>query len=282
VTVTPYPLGRVQYHDPRNAQPQYAVAELPRRALKSVDWHRRAPIFDQGQLGSCVGNAAVGWVGTDNVTRQGRTFVDVSSTTAMAALTGDARLDTGSGPKVLATVPVDEALAVRDYAFATGLDTFSGTYPPDDTGTDGPSGAKALVKLGLAGKYTHAFSLAALQAALQLGPVMWGTVWYNSMFDLNSYNHLVVDENSGVAGGHELLIVGWDTATDVYKIANSWGTSWGEAGYCYVNTPDLTYLAAQGGDFTQPVDLAAPAPSVVTAQKFYDQIKASATAGGLK
>lgn len=45
-------------------------------------------------------------------------------------------------------------------------------------------------------------------------------------------------------GGHDVLIVGYDDATQLYKFANSWGTRWGAAGYGflpyqYVHHPKL-------------------------------------------
>lgn len=266
-STTPFPLGRVQHHDPRNVE--YAIGERPSWAVKSASWERRVPIFDQGQLGSCVGNAAAGWVATDNADRSGLQRVVVSDS---VTLTGSGSFD--GNYRATTTVPVDEALAVRAYSLATTLDAFSGAYPPDDTGTDGPSGAKALTRLGLAGTYKHAFSISALQSALQKGPVMWGTVWYNSMFDLDASNYLVVKPSSGEAGGHEPLIVAWDKTTDVYKVANSWATTWGEDGYFYVKAPDMKTLASKGGDFTQPVSVPAPPdPANVTDAELYAAFK---------
>jgi hypothetical protein len=267
-TPTPFPLGRKQYHDPRNAE--FAIGERPSWAVSSASWQRRVPIFDQGQLGSCVGNSAAGWVATDNADRSGLQQVVISQS---LALTGSGSFD--GNYRTAVTVSVDETLAVRTYSLATTLDSFTGTYPPDDTGTDGPSGAKALTKLGLAGQYLHAFSLAALQSALQKGPVMWGTVWYNSMFDLDSNNYLVVKPSSGEAGGHEPLIVAWDKTTDVYKVANSWATSWGDGGYFYVKAPDMKSLLSKGGDLTQPVSVpvSPPPPATVTDAQFYAAFK---------
>jgi C1A family cysteine protease len=45
-------------------------------------------------------------------------------------------------------------------------------------------------------------------------------------------------------GGHELVIVGYDDSQSTYTVLNSWGTSWGDGGFCYVpydyiNNPDL-------------------------------------------
>jgi hypothetical protein len=228
-----YPLGRVVQHDPRSRA--YAIPELPANEIRSVLWTRRAPVFDQGSLGSCTGNAGAGCYATDGSGRAGATAL-------------------ASG------APVDEAFAVNLYSLATQLDEFDGTYPPDDTGSSGLGVAKALKKMGLATSYYHAFSIDALKSALQTGPVMWGTVWYNSMFTTTSEGVLVVDPDSGEAGGHELCIVGYNVPADMYAVANSWGPDWGRYGHCYVTGDDMAYLLNQQGDITQPTWATAPPP----------------------
>lgn len=229
-----YGLGRVKQHDPRSIH--YALPVWPRAALKPVDWTRRAPIFDQGDLGSCTGNAAAGLVGTDALGYTGATSVEISGN----ALT------------------VDEKLALQVYSLATQLDEFQGAYPPDDTGSSGLGAAKALVKLGLVSVYQHAFSLDALDTALQRGPVMIGVDWYNSMFTPTNQGLVTVDRKSGLAGGHEFVVSGWDGA--LYRIDNSWGTGWGRSGSAYFRRSDLGVLLAADGDVTQPTFVTAPTP----------------------
>jgi cathepsin K len=50
-------------------------------------------------------------------------------------------------------------------------------------------------------------------------------------------------------GRHGMLIVGYDDRLNAFKVINSWGTSWGNKGYCYVKydffdlmTEDFEYL----------------------------------------
>lgn len=229
-------LGRHVQHDPRSLH--FAHGVLPKTAIKTVDWTRRAPIFDQGSLGSCTGNAAAGLVGTDCATRTGLTSVEISGN----------------------ILPVDETLAVQVYSLATQLDEFQGAYPPDDTGSSGLGAAKALVRLGLAAKYTHAFSINALQSALQSGPVMVGTVWMQSMFDVDPDGFVIVDRKSQVAGGHEYVISAYNATRQAYRIDNSWGDSWGTRGSCLITQANLQWLLSQQGDVTVPAWVTAPAP----------------------
>jgi hypothetical protein len=236
---TPHPLGRWVEHDPRSLQ--FAHGVLPKTAIKSVDWTRRAPIFDQGQVGSCCGNAAAGLVGTDSATRTGLTTV---------AITGDSTL-----------WPVDEDLALEVYKLATTLDSVQGSYPPDDTGSSGIGAAKALKKLGLATGYTHAFSLDALKSALQTGAAMAGTIWPESAFDVDSEGYLKVDRKSPIAGGHEYVISAYDAHKQAFRMDNSWGDSWGVRGSAWITEADMQWLLSQQGDVTVPAWTTAPVPT---------------------
>ncbi|HEY2681555.1 MAG TPA: hypothetical protein VGI59_09570 [Candidatus Udaeobacter sp.] len=229
-------LGRSIEHDPRSLR--FAAPVLPRSVIKSVQWQRRIPILDQGELGSCTGNAGTGWVGTDNKDRQGLTLV---------------------GGK-----PVDETFAVGLYSLATVLDGLSGTYPPTDSGSSGLGVAKALQKDTLCTSYTHAFSIDAAYAALQSGPVLLGIPWYNSMFDPKSDGRVPVDPKSGLAGGHEIvcgqLVVENGVGTQIW-FDNSWATSWGKEGRGYFIPEDLTTLLADDGDVTCPQAAVVPQPA---------------------
>jgi len=43
----------------------------------------------------------------------------------------------------------------------------------------------------------------------------------------------------GTAGGHSMLLVGWDDAEEVWICKNSWGTGWGEDGFCHIKWESL-------------------------------------------
>jgi len=236
-------LGRHVEHDSRSLA--YAHPVLPKSALKPVQWVRRIPILNQGNLGSCTGNAFTGVLGTDSVGRTAPVSVSV---------TADSK-----GVFTAGTYPLDEAFAVLAYTLNTKLDNIQGEMPGQDTGSSGVAAGKAGKQLGLLSGYTHAFSLAALKTALQTGPAMVGIIWLNSMFDPQSDGLLTVDHASGVAGGHELVVSGWDGSQ--FRLDNSWDTSWGDGGSCWVKEADMGWLLAQDGDVTVPVYASAPAPT---------------------
>lgn len=232
-----YKLGRHINHDERSKQ--YGIVPISAEKIVSRRWARRASVFDQGQVGSCTGNAAAGWVGTDDASRQ-----------------GIATLADGTA--------VDEKLALAIYSAAETIDG-DGPYPPNDNGSSGLSVAKVLKTRGLCTSYLHAFTISAVYTALQTGPGMAGTVWYNSMFNTAADGHIEVDKSSGEAGGHEYLIDELEVAADgtVTKIwmQNSWGTGWGVGGRGYFTPAEFTALLAAQGDFTVPAPAVAPAPT---------------------
>jgi C1A family cysteine protease len=76
------------------------------------------------------------------------------------------------------------------------------------------------------------FMLRSIQSALTNNiPIIFGCEVYDSFMDIGSDG--VVPENSGnLAGGHCMLIVG--SKPGYFIVRNSWGTSWGDNGYCYM------------------------------------------------
>ena len=46
-----------------------------------------------------------------------------------------------------------------------------------------------------------------------------------------------------VVGGHAVLAVGYDDATQTFLVRNSWGADWGQAGYF---TMPYAYLTTRG------------------------------------
>jgi C1A family cysteine protease len=89
-----------------------------------------------------------------------------------------------------------------------------------------------------AGVYTNDIT-AVKSLLLSNHPVMIGVYPDNSFF--NATTEFVWRSFSGSTyGGHALTIVGYDDARNAFKVINSWGTSWGDNGYSWI---DYNFLA---------------------------------------
>lgn len=228
-------LGRSVHHDSESRR--FRVTAPPDVAIVNVQHQRHIPVFDQGSIGSCTGNAGVGCTGT------GPFYVTLTR------------------PKFT----WDEDGAVALYSRATVLDSYSGAYPPDDTGSDGLSIAKALKEAGEISGYLWAFTPQDARAALMAQPLITGIRWDNGMFDPTPDGQ--VRPGGSVAGGHEIVVDGYEldgstpSNDDRVWFTNSWGESWGVAGRFWMRFGDWAELLADNGDVTQFVPISAPAPT---------------------
>jgi hypothetical protein len=266
-------LGRHVRHDTRSAA--YGVAEMPRAAIRSVEWERHIPILDQGLVGSCVPNNAPEFLGTDALGYTGVTSVEIPKP--------DTKGEFAAG----ITWTLDEDFALQMYRLVTRLDPYPGQWEPDDTGSDGLTLAKALKMLGFADSYRHAFSYRTLVSALQSGPVTLGLEWENSMFETGPDGKITIDYNSGVAGGHQVFARKFDAENDRVWIDNSWGESFGLDGRGWFQGSELAAHLKRSGDVTVP-HLAAAAPSpapapadAVSDAQLWTTVKAWAASRGL-
>lgn len=217
----PYGLGRVVEHDPKSREfPAMVAAVKP----KTILWKHTAPVLDQGQLGSCTGNALAQWLNTD-FARQG-THKNIWNV-------------------------LTEDNAVMLYSMATHLDRFPGYYPPTDTGSSGLAVCKAGVRQGYLTGYRWVFTFDAMVMALQHSPVIVGTEWTNAMFTPGEDG--IIQPYGDPVGGHEYLVIGANLEAKLITILNSWGPGWGRNGRAYIPFDSFRGMLSRHGDVTCPV-----------------------------
>ena len=219
-----YGLGRTINHDPRSK-----MFPAPTAALRTVHHQHHGPILDQGQLGSCTGNAMAQALNTGPLLPDGRRLLN-------------------------------EQDAVGIYSWATHHDGFPGVYPPTDTGSSGLAVAKAVRGFGLISSFHHAFGLQHCLGALVLSPVIIGVSWKSTMFEVGADGYLNI--HGPTAGGHEVALIGLDVDLREVTLLNSWSAGWGvpapecgipDGGTARLAWTDLGDLLAQQGDVTVPV-----------------------------
>lgn len=220
------PLGRHVEHDPRSLAYQVQASG----ALQTVYWDRKIAVLDQGELGSCTGNAVTGALGTTP---------DFEALPASHAA-------------------LDETFAKSVYSDAEIIDGGKG-LPTEDQGSSGLSVAKVCKNRGLISGYLHATSIAAMNTALQSGPVIVGVNWYEG-FDTPDPSTGLVKISGSVRGGHEFEVIGYDVTSDTYTAWNSWGASWGLGGRFTFTGATMARLLKEEGDCTQLLPLSVPAP----------------------
>ena len=219
------------------------------KAAKSVDLREWcSPVEDQGHLNSCTANAGVGMVEYFERRAFGK-HIDASrlflykTSRNLLHLSGDngAYLRTTMGALVLFGVPpeeywpydagdVEKEPPAFCYAFAQSYNAIQ-YYRLDPPGTT----AEQLLK--------------KIRGHLSRGlPLMFGFTVYSSIAQAETTGRIPFPgKGEKVEGGHAVMAVGYD---DKMKIANqgdaaaettgailvrkSWGTDWGEGGYCWL------------------------------------------------
>jgi hypothetical protein len=248
-------LGRNVNHDSRSWSYALQPHDTPIRSVRHAAY---IGIMDQGDVGSCTGNASV-------------------------ACAYRAPFYAPDAPAW--QYEPTESGALTWYSQNTAGDDYAGTYyyPTGygvDTGSDGLTSSKVAMQAGIITGYQMAGDLASSLEALQDRPGITGLPWYNSMFDAPASGLLTVDTSSGLAGGHELCVdevvavdsPGNGTGRLLVGGPNSWGTSWGARGRWYLPANDWWALRQQQGDvyFWTAKSQPAPLPTRDSEQTFDD------------
>lgn len=221
----PFRLGRHQVPDAFPESKDARHLTNPFEKIQTVTHAEHVPVFNQGNIGSCTANAALGTLACEPFFEPG--------------LAAD----------------LNEDFAVKLYEAETKLDDsqIPGEYPPQDTGSTGPWSMQALEQWGWIDDYVHTNSLHSALRLLNHGPISIGVPWLKSMFTPDRNGYIRADPNSGLAGGHQVCIVGNDTRRQAVYVRNSWGESWGIDGHAWLPWEDLDWLLSNSGDVVQPI-----------------------------
>lgn len=225
----PYRLGRHQFlagalPEKLNAVKMAAWFKHRLEPIKSVSHPEYEPVWNQGDIGSCTANAALGCLVTEPFGHEGVIYTEDDAT--------------------------------RLYELETQLDAyeFGGKhYPPDDTGSTGPWSMMALQKMGKISGFVHTRSAHTTLKLLNHGPISIGVPWLKSMFTPDQFNVIHVEQDSPVVGGHQVCVTANDAINRMVRIRNSWGPGWSDQGHAWLSWTDLDYLLQNGGDVVQPV-----------------------------
>jgi C1A family cysteine protease len=209
----------------------YAAPAPVLRALPPKQDLREAcpPVYDQGQLGSCTGNAIAGAIHFDRMKQK----LKPAFTPSRLFIYYNERVMEG-------TVESDSGAQIRD-----GIKSVS--HLGDCPEPDYPYDISKFAQRPSAKAYKDALKYKAvsysrlvpvlnqLQGCLASGyPFVFGFTVYESFESQEVANTGVVPmpaSSEQVLGGHAVLAVGYDDAAQRFIVRNSWGTDWGQQGY---------------------------------------------------
>lgn len=200
------------------------------------------PVYDQGQLGSCTGNGIAGNLhylklkeALSEQTIPSRLFIYYGEREMEGTVNSDAGAMIRDGIKVVAQYGCPSE---NDWPYDISKFT---VHPPLRIYAD--------AKLEKALKYSRVDQTeTALKTVLaNYYPVVLGFSVYASFETQEVANTGIVpmpQPHEKLLGGHCVLLVGYDDATGLWKLRNSWGPNWGKNGYffmpyAYLTNPNL-------------------------------------------
>jgi C1A family cysteine protease len=235
--------------DPRDfmfSAPVETLKTLPAR----VDLTPQFPIYDQGRIGSCTANALAGAVQFDRLKSKqspafepSRLFIYFNEREIEGHTANDSGAQIRDGIKTL-----------QKFGVCPDAD-----WPYDDTpapyeGGPFPANSKPATKPDPT-SYTDAAkyvitnyqrltpTLSQLQGCLASGfPFVFGFTVFDSWYSKSPRPATITlpTANDSAIGGHAVMCVGYDNATNLFKIRNSWGPGAGQKGYFFMPYAYLT------------------------------------------
>lgn len=228
-----------------DARDQMYAAPMPAAALPpSMDLRPQCPvIYDQGQLGSCTGNAIAGAVQFERMKQNlapnfipSRLFIYYNERVIEETVSTDSGAQIRDGVKVVA----NQGVPPEDPDWPYDISKFA-QQPPQSAYQDALSDRTV--------QYQRVVqNLNQFKGCLASGfPFVFGFTVYDSFESDQVAQTGVVpmpapDEN--VLGGHAVMAVGYDDSQQRFIVRNSWGETWGMQGYftmpyAYLTDPHL-------------------------------------------
>jgi C1A family cysteine protease len=232
------------HRDLMYSAPLQHLQQLP----ASVDLRAQIPFapYDQGRIGSCTANAIAAAIQFDRLKNgdspdftPSRLFIYYNERAMEHHVPLDAGAQIRDGIKSVAKIGACKEDPTWNYA-----DT-----PADPNTNLFPAGAKEAQKPPAAAYHEAEVyravsyfrvpqSLAQMKGCLAQGfPFVLGFTVYTSMWDANGDPVTALPMPSGsdsVAGGHAVLVVGYDDAKQCFIIRNSWGPNVQDHGHFYM------------------------------------------------
>jgi C1A family cysteine protease len=213
--------------------------ERPAALPSQVDLRPQCPpVYDQGHLGSCTGNAIAGAFHFDRRKQNlpdfvpSRLFIYYNERSMEGTVSSDSGAFIRDGIKSIATKGVCKE---SDWPYV--ISKFS-DKPPKGCYTAATK-YKSLSYFRL-----NNVNLDELKSCLAAGfPFVFGFVVYPSFFQGDTNGMVPMPAGETSIGGHAVLAVGYNDINQRFIIRNSWGAAKGDQGYYYMPYQYLTNLS---------------------------------------
>jgi C1A family cysteine protease len=188
-------------------------------------------VYDQGQLGSCTANAIAGALEYDQIKQKlaeatpSRLFIYYNERVMEHSVSEDAGAEIRDGVK-----SVNKQGACAELLWPYDITKFA--IRPTAQCYNAAHQHRTV-------SYQRVpQSLTQMKACLASGyPIIFGFTVYESFESQQVANTGIVPmpaHYESALGGHAVLCVGYDDATQRFLVRNSWSDQWGDKGYCYM------------------------------------------------
>lgn len=190
------------------------------------------PCYDQGELGSCTGNA-VGSIIEQQMIEQKRATVFRPSRLFIYYNT---RLEEGTiaedtGAQLRTTIKVANKYGACDeITWQYNVSKFAAK--PPKCAYEEASKNQALEYESVQQDLNH-----LKDAISKANPIAFGFMCYENLMSNTTASTGILgmpSKNMKASGGHAVVLVGYDDSKRMFKVRNSWGTSWGQKGYFWM------------------------------------------------
>lgn len=227
------------YSAPRSSVKNYSSSRYSESQLpKKVDLRPfMTAVEDQGQIGSCTANAVAG--AYEYLVKKNQELEDDYDVSRLfiyygaRAKQGNEKKDSGSAISDAVEL-LEEVGACSEYTWPYSDQKSIVFKEPSDEAFEEASEHK------ITEAEIIPTTLQAWKSALAEGfPIIFGISLFKS-FDNQRKKGFVPTPSSSEAsrgshGNHAMLCVGYSDVDRVFIVRNSWGTGWGDKGYCYMS-----------------------------------------------
>lgn len=229
--ISRYQLPKFHWVKDKTDSRDYIYKSTPVRTPTSVDLRQWCTLIeDQGNLGSCTGQAIAGAIEYLNkksgkITDVSRLFIYYYERAILGTIGYDSGAYIRDGIKVVSKngAPLEQywPYVIRRY-----------TTQPNNTALNDAARRKVTL-------YERVTNLQGCINALANGyPITVGFYVYSSFMGSSVTSTGVMPypntSRERLLGGHAVLLVGYNNTTNRFIARNSWGTGWGDRGYFYM------------------------------------------------